>query len=209
MISPAIGASRFAAACLLGIGLGLWYGFLRPLRPRHTCLSDGLFLLGFYWVWLYHGFGICRGDLRLGDSLGLILGTILWDSTAGRLLRPLFSGFWKLLSRFRRLALYPWKKIFKKAKILFALAEKWVTIRWNNRRQNRYPSGGVTHGRTKKIPSQSKIRPSSQHTAAEDRCDSGYLIFYGSAAGYELGPQQHPGTDRGYAAAGRGTGIRE
>ena len=44
MTPPALAAQRFGLACLLGGGLGLCYGFLRPLRPKRTALSDLLFL---------------------------------------------------------------------------------------------------------------------------------------------------------------------
>ena len=44
MTPPALALQRFGAACLLGVGLGLWYDFLRPLRPRNTALSDLVFL---------------------------------------------------------------------------------------------------------------------------------------------------------------------
>ena len=57
MTAPALAAQRFGSACLLGVGLGIWYGFLRPLRPRRTALSDGLFLAGAAWAWLELGFG--------------------------------------------------------------------------------------------------------------------------------------------------------
>ena len=86
MTAPALAAQRFALSCLLGAGLGLYYGFLRPLRPRW--LGDGLFLPAAFWVWLELGFGICGGDLRLGYFLGLLLGALVWEWGPGRLLRP-------------------------------------------------------------------------------------------------------------------------
>ena len=95
MISPGLSALRFAAALGIGALLGVYYGFLRPLRPRHTLLSDLLFLPAAFWGWLYLSFGICKGDIRLGYSLGLALGGVLLDVTLGRLLRPVFSGFGK------------------------------------------------------------------------------------------------------------------
>lgn len=74
MTPPALSAQRFGAGCLLGVGLGLLYGFLRPLRPRHMLLGDLLFLLGVGWGWLYLDFAVCGGDLRPGYSLGLAVG---------------------------------------------------------------------------------------------------------------------------------------
>lgn len=207
MTAPELAAGRFSAACLLGLGLGAWYGFLRPLRPKWTVLADGLFLLGLYWAWLYLGFALCGGDLRLGYTLGLGVGAVCWDHTAGRLLRPVFSGFWKAAAKTGRFFLFPGKYFLKKVKILFALAEKWVTIKWSYRRQKRRLSGGVSRGRTKKSLPQSKIRRSAQHSAAEDHRDSGYLVFYGGAAGFELGQEQYPDQDSRHAVPGRGAGI--
>ena len=93
MTAPAVAASRFCHACLLGIGLGLWYDFLRPLRHRHPWLGDGILLLGIGWVWLILGFGICDGDLRLGYDSGLLWGGLLWEWAVGRHLRRFFPGF--------------------------------------------------------------------------------------------------------------------
>ena len=39
MNAPAEVAGRFAAVCLLGLGLGAVYGFLRPPRQRHAHLG--------------------------------------------------------------------------------------------------------------------------------------------------------------------------
>lgn len=132
MTAPAVAAGRFGAACLLGLALGLWYGFLRPLRPRWTALSDLLFLLGVFPVWVYLGFGICGGDLRPGYWAGLFLGGLAWELTVGKLLRPVFRLFWKGLGY-----IFGWpfpilKKIFtkigKKVKNVFASEKKSGTI---------------------------------------------------------------------------------
>ena len=52
MTGPALDAQRFLIACLMGAALGIYYGFLRPLRPRHTALSDFLFLPAAFYGWL-------------------------------------------------------------------------------------------------------------------------------------------------------------
>ena len=124
MISPALSAARFAIAVLMGMGLGLIYGFLRPLRPRLTALADLIFVLAAAAAWVYLGFAVCLGDLRLGYTAGLIIGGIGWEMTIGRLLRPVFWGIW-----------WPLRKIFRFfnnfSKKLFASAKKWVTIYWS------------------------------------------------------------------------------
>ena len=75
MTAPALAVRRFGISALLGVGLGLLYGFLRPLRPRHTLLGDVLFLIGAFFAWLWQGFAVCDADLRLGYMAGLIIGT--------------------------------------------------------------------------------------------------------------------------------------
>jgi hypothetical protein len=143
MITPALALRRFLLALPLGAALGLCYDFLRPLRPRHTALSDLLFLPILFWVWLYHSFAICRGDLRLGYSAGLLLGGIVWELTAGRLLRPVFFGFWRFWSRLTAFFLTPVRKFFKKTaksiKFLLATAKKAVTIKCKSRLRERKP----------------------------------------------------------------------
>ena len=97
MTPPETAGANLAAACLLGALSGLVYGFLRPLRRRSAWAADSIFVLFTFLVWLYLGFGICGGDLRLGYWMGLLTGGFLWEMTAGRLLQPVFSGFWKCL----------------------------------------------------------------------------------------------------------------
>ena len=46
MTAPETGAVRFAFALAVGAALGLLYGFLRPLRPKHGFLADGVFFAG-------------------------------------------------------------------------------------------------------------------------------------------------------------------
>ena len=136
MTAPALAAGRFCAACLIGMLLGLFYDFLRPLRPRLTVLTDLLFLTGLWIGWLYLGFAICRGDLRFGYTAGLGLGFLFWAKTVSRLFRPIFAKLW-----------FPVKKFFlflqKSAKKLFASGRKKVTIESRSRRQR----GGKRHAK--------------------------------------------------------------
>lgn len=122
-MTPETAAYRLVCALTLGAALGLLYGFLRPLRPKHTVLADGLFLLGVFWVWLYYNFALCGGDIRLGCCGGLLAGGLAWERTAGRWLRPVFWWFWLKIQALWRLTLFPVKKFSGLAKILFASAK--------------------------------------------------------------------------------------
>ena len=97
MTAPALAAQRVAMALAVGAGLGCFYGFLRPLRPRLTHLCDTVFVLAALWAWIYTSFGLCQGDLRLGYTTAIALGALLWEVSVGRLLRPVWRYFWKFL----------------------------------------------------------------------------------------------------------------
>jgi YihY family inner membrane protein len=70
-------AARFAACWLIGLGLGVFYCFLRPLRPKFTALADGIFVTGALVGWTYAAFYFCRGDLRMGYTFGFLLVLLL------------------------------------------------------------------------------------------------------------------------------------
>ena len=123
MTAPDVWAQRFAISCLVGAQLGILYGFLRPLRPRHRTVSDLLFLPGLLAAFLYTGFSLCGGDLRLGCMAGLAAGGVLWELTVGRCLRPIFSVFWKGIRGISHFLLIPLKKISEKAYKKGAVAE--------------------------------------------------------------------------------------
>ena len=93
MNPPSIAAYRLLCAILLGIALGVFYGFLRPLGRRHRQITDLLFILALYPVWIFFAFGIAGGDLRFGYTLGLFGGVVLWETTFGKWLQPVFAGF--------------------------------------------------------------------------------------------------------------------
>lgn len=185
MMPPALAAWRFAIACLYGNLLGVVYSFLRPLRPKRTALADGLFLLALLFAWLQLGFRICRGDLRFGYTAGLLIGIFFWELTLGKLLRPVFFGFWKGIARLLRWILYPIKKFFEKTgqfiKFIFASLKKWVTISWNNRRSVRRRTGGP-HGTIQKPLVIHKTGIPKDIGTDEDRGVDGRLIVYGSAS---------------------------
>lgn len=155
MNTPGQEFHRLWIGFLLGLLLGVVYGFLRPLRPKHTVFADSLFLIFLIWAWLYQGFAICRGDLRLGYYLGFPLGAIVWLNTLGRLLSPVFSCFWKVIRCFFRAIFYPFKIIYKKIKNFFisllASVKKTGTIKSNNDDYVEKITGGIRDGRKKKL----------------------------------------------------------
>ena len=117
-MTPDTAAYRFLCCLVLGAALGLFYGFLRPLRPKYTTLSDLLFLPVMGWVWLVSAFAVCRGDIRMGCNLGLLAGALLWEWTVGMWLRPVFFEIWKRFGAISRFFLRPAKKILNFVKIL-------------------------------------------------------------------------------------------
>ena len=116
-MTPSEALRHFSLAFLLGVPLGVYYGFLRPLRPRYALLSDLLFLPALVYAWLLLCFGVCRGDLRLGCCSGLFLGAVAWEGTVGKLLRPVFTWFWGLLASFWRLLCRPFSWFGKNLRI--------------------------------------------------------------------------------------------
>ena len=124
MTTPEIAFGRFVTGLLLGCLLGVYYGFLRPLRRRRTFLPDLLFVAAAGWVYLYYGFAICRGDLRMGYMAAPILGAIGWDVTVGRWLRPVFGVFWHFCGRMVLAFHNFFKKIYKFLKFPLATGKK-------------------------------------------------------------------------------------
>ena len=127
-VTPAEGAWRLLCSILLGMALGPGYDLLRPLAGKHPHLADLLFVPVLLWGWLYVSFAVCRCDIRMVYTLGLLAGLLLWEVTAGRWLQPLCFFFWQQMGRLIRFLLIPWKNFLKFVKILFAYVKKWVTI---------------------------------------------------------------------------------
>jgi hypothetical protein len=140
MSTPEIAFQRFLTGLALGCLLGVVYGFLRPVRRGKAILPDLVFAFFTGWGYLYYGFAVCRGDLRMAYFAAPILGAIVWDRSIGRWLRPIYDGFWKCIGKI----LGPFRKIMKKTwifvKFLFASGKKWVTIKCTNRK---HPEKGV------------------------------------------------------------------
>lgn len=147
MMAPAAVGSIVLQALALGALLGALYDLLRV--PRGRWFFDGVFVLAVFAVWIYLAFGICGGDIRIGFTLALAAGAIVWCSTLGKLFRPLFSLFWCAVFR-------PFEKLFafsgKIYKLLLAIGKKWVTMV-----SKILHTGGVTHGQND--PVQAGIPP--------------------------------------------------
>ena len=129
MSTPEIAFGRFATGLLLGCLLGVCYGFLRPLGRRRTFFPDLLFAAAAGWVYLYYGFAVCRGDLRMGYLAAPISGAIAWDLTMGSWLRPVFGVFWQFCGRMVRSFWICFKKIYNFIKIPLATGKKMGKIK--------------------------------------------------------------------------------
>lgn len=149
MNSPELDVRRFAAAFLIGILLGIVDEFLFPLRQKKPWLSDLLFLPALGYGWLYVSFAVCRGDIRLGYTLGLLVGALAWKNSIAVLFRPIVARIWagifQIFTGFFRIL----KKFFKKVTIfenfLFSSWKKWFTIVWSYRRSKNKQNGGVPY----------------------------------------------------------------
>ena len=114
MIPPATAARWLAAACLMGAGLGLVYGFLRPLRKKRNWFWDLIFVAMVFWMWLQHSFGICEGDIRPVCTLAMLGSMVLWERSFGQYLKPLFFGFWETIGKLWRILRLPFALFYKK-----------------------------------------------------------------------------------------------
>lgn len=124
MTAPALAAHRFVCCCLLGAALGVYYEFLRPLRPRYTLAADALFLTGCVWVWLIMSFRVCRGDLRLGYSVGLLAGGYRLGSGVRQPDRTHFFRILEIRQGNPGLCAAARKKIFRICKNFICICEK-------------------------------------------------------------------------------------
>lgn len=121
MTVPEIGAARFGIAVVAGMALGLFYGFLRPLRPKYTALADGIFLLGLYWGWVWWAFGVCEADPRPVGLFAMGLGAVGWELTVGRVLQPAYRHFWRVIGKLWDFLICPAKKFSKLQKFCLHL----------------------------------------------------------------------------------------
>ena len=186
MTTPIQAAWIAMVACLCGMGLGVVYSFLRPLRPKWTALADLLFLAALLYGWLWLSFAVCRGDLRFGYTACLFLGIFFWEMTLGKVLRKVFFGIWAVIWQIWGWIWWPVGKIFRKIaqfiKFLFASWKKWVTIGWNNRRNARRRTGGP-NGTIQKPPGKRQVGVPQKLDSYENRSDHSRRIVYSGCAG--------------------------
>lgn len=168
MIPPKDALGELCWGWLLGVLLGLCWGFLRPLGKVGNALRDSLFLLAAGAGLCHLAFGICGGDLRLPCLGAAVLGGVGEEAALGRLLRPVFYGFWSILAGIYRAVLTFWKKFFKTAKNVFASAGKWGTIGRKNCLEARHHPGGSTNDRVHHKNRKYKGGFQKQHHAFED-----------------------------------------
>ncbi|MBQ6997928.1 MAG: hypothetical protein IJN60_06130 [Oscillospiraceae bacterium] len=188
-------ADRFLAACLIGMQLGFVYDFLRPLRPKLTTIPDLLFLTALGAGWVYLAFGICRGDLRFGYTVGLGVGIFFWELTATRILRRFFGYFWLSIRKIYRF----FRKIAKK---LFATGRKKVTISCNlQKRRQRYEEADAIAS-----PGTGTVRP--KQPAHQDRSGRDGGGVYGGASDAERNHPHAEQAGRRSKAARRAVGVR-
>lgn len=128
MTPPAAAGRCLLIAILLGFLPGLLHSFLRPVRVRHKHLADLLSIAALIYCWIYVGFGVCGGDLRMGYLVGMLGGWALCICTVGKWLQSLFSlffRFWGWLFSGLHQIIRKFFLFFKKnVKVLFAFPKK-------------------------------------------------------------------------------------
>jgi len=139
MTVPAVAAQRVLWALAVGAFLGLCYDFLRPLRRRHHAPADTVFVLAALMAWVWYSFKICGGDIRMGGTVTIGLGILLWLGTASIVVRKVFYWFWLAIFRFLRAFTHPLVKIFKKIRLLLKKVFAYGKKRGYNRGYDKTP----------------------------------------------------------------------
>lgn len=139
MTIPAVAAQRVLWALAVGAFLGLCYDFLRPLRRRHHAPADAVFVLIALLAWVWYNFKICAGDIRMGGTVTLGLGILLWLGTVSMVVRKVFYWFWLAIFRIFFFFTYPFVKIFTKMLLLLKKVFAYGKKRGYNRRYDKIP----------------------------------------------------------------------
>ena len=139
MTVPAEAAQRVLWALAVGAFLGLCYDFLRPLRRRHHAPADLLYVVVALFSWTWYSFKICAGDIRMGGTVTLGLGILLWLGTVSIVVRKLFYQFWLVIFRILWAFTHPFVKIFKKIRLLLKKVFAYGKKRGYNRGYDKKP----------------------------------------------------------------------
>ena len=128
MTAPAEAGRFLLIAFLLGFLPGLLHSFLQPMRVHHRHIADLISVVALLYCWIYVGFGVGGGDLRLGYLLGMLGGWVLCICTVGKWLQCLFYGFFRFFGQIFAALRHIIRKIFvffkKIPKVLFAIRKK-------------------------------------------------------------------------------------
>lgn len=141
-MNPGLVWHRLAGCFLAGILLGPAADLFRPLHRRLPVLTQLIIGTEFFLCWLYLGFGLCRGDLRMGYFGSAALGFLLWERCFGRCMGAFFGKLWHAAAIPLKFCL----KIFQKiSNFLFARWKKWSTINCSNRQFQWRRYGGPSY----------------------------------------------------------------
>ena len=148
MTVPSEAAFRVLWGLAVGAFLGLCYDFLRPLRRRHNAPADVVFGALALMAWVWYSFKICLGDIRLGGTVSLGLGMLLWLGTASMVVRKVFFWFWLAIFRIISVFFLPFRKFFQKTRVFIKKVFAYGKKRGYNRKSNQKPpqtSGGTQY----------------------------------------------------------------
>lgn len=186
MTTPGIAAGRFLGGIAVGIVLGAWYGFLRPLGRRRRNTADFLFLVLLFPAWVYFSFAICDGDLRPGYWLSLFLGGWLFDRTIGRLLHPIWAQFWRAIGWIYGNVKKFFRKIKNFCKKIFTYLRKLSTMILYEHLHTKTRTGGKNRDRTRNKEKRS-AGVQAQQQADQGGSVRGNRIVYGDPTGVTFG----------------------
>ena len=146
MTDPAVAVLRVVWGLAVGAILGICYDFLRPLRRRYNTPADVIFSLAALYGWIWYSFRICDGDIRMGGTLSLGIGILLWLCTGSFVCRKVFYWFWLVIFQILSVLFLPFRKTFKIFRLFLKKVFAYGKKRGYNKKSNRNPSqtsGGV------------------------------------------------------------------
>ena len=93
-LNPGLVWNRLAGCFLAGVLLGPAADLFRSLHRRLPVLTQLVIGTEFFLCWLWLGFGLCRGDLRIGYLLGTAAGFCFWEWYFGTCTGAFFGKLW-------------------------------------------------------------------------------------------------------------------